>query len=94
MEFGVGHEFTRITRQVVVVVLSGHLDVTPQGQETYAVIGVASLESDQAAAEPNRKNLNPNSKKLGNRVVSELVNKDHHSQHEEKGCDAETDGSE
>ena len=59
MCFGMGHELPGITGEFLVVVLSGHLHVTSQGQEANSIIGVSSFKPDQSTAESERKDVNP-----------------------------------
>src|SRR4029077_7898342 len=69
----VAHEFAGIAGAGLHGVLARHLYVAAEGQEADAIVSVATAEADQALAESQTEDLNPDLEKLGHRVVSQLM---------------------
>ena len=64
-------------------VLARHLDVAAQRQGADTVIGVAFAEADQALAETDGEDIDPDTEQLGGGIVAELVDQDHDPEHHE-----------
>ena len=91
MELGMGHEFTRFSCQLFIVVFASHLDVASQGKKTDPVISISSLKTDQTLAESEGEDFYSNSQQFCHQIVSKFMDEDHHTKNKNKGDDTHAD---
>ena len=65
--------------------LAGHLHISAQRQQAYAVIGVAAPETKEALAKADRENFDPNAKEFRDGKVAEFMHEHHDAQHDQHG---------
>ncbi len=67
-------ELANVTSRSFSRIIPRHFDVSAKGKQAYAVIGIATLYSEETAAEAERESFDADATELGNDKVAELVN--------------------
>ncbi len=75
------HEFVRRSAARLQRILARHLHVAAERQRADAVVGIAAAEADQALAEADGEDVNPDATQFGGGIVAKLVHQNHDAEH-------------
>jgi hypothetical protein len=77
-------EFAGIATRSFAGIVAGHLDVTAEGEKRETIVGVAAFEAEEALAEADGEDLDPDTAEFGDGEVAELMDEDHDSKDDSK----------
>ena len=84
LPFGLGQEFVRLARALVVRILAGHLHVAAERERADAVLGAAPVDAEHGGIEAKLELEHADADAFGGEKVPELVHEHEDAQHEGK----------